>query len=182
LEATDLSTIFSSSTIARFQVARWFSENRAYSLTAIGPGGEHYIATTIPGNLVGTVTVSAEAKAGSGFNLKLQLIDTVNNTPHGVTADFNLRQRTSVPWRVGRATNIGAEIEPIDNGWYRLRMTAKVPPGNGQTCIFVQLASNEGTYDFLPHGESLYLRHIKVERGATASQLRVNSSAPGSTQ
>jgi hypothetical protein len=163
VDTSDLSTLFSTSAIARIEAKKAFWEKPSYLLTAIGPTGEHYVATTV-GESTGILRFSTEARAGTSSKLKLQLLDAVDRSTHGVIAEFDLRQATSVPSRIGKGTNIEAGIEPTGRGWYKLWTTVKLPPEKGRISIIVQFVNDNGDYNFLPGGEALRLRRITVER------------------
>jgi hypothetical protein len=80
-----------------------------------------------------------------------------------VIADFDLRQATSVPFRVGRGTAIDAGIEPIDDGWSRLWVSVAVPPGAGTGAILVHLGDSKGSYNFSPHDEAIVVRRVVID-------------------
>ena len=60
--------------------------------------------------------LSIEVQADASPQIKLQLMKIVDGLPHGVIADFDLQQRTTVPFRTGRGMAIDSGIEPIDDG------------------------------------------------------------------
>jgi hypothetical protein len=163
LDVSDPMTLFQSSEIATIAASSEADGKPGELIKATGLKGEHYIATAIPQN-GGTVKFSVEARAETSTQLKLQLVGILDGSAHGAIAAFDLQRLTSVPWRLGRGTDIGSGIEPIDGGWSRLWVAVTFPPGTGTDSIVVQLADRSGAYHFEPGDEAIMIRKVTIDR------------------
>ncbi len=175
--------LFQSSAIATIAAREASDETGGDLIKAVGSNTEHYIAAGIP--LGGDrMRFSLEARADTASQLRLQLLKVIDGSPHGVIANFDLRQLTSVPFRVGRGTVIDAGIEPIDDGWSRLWVAVSLPPGTGTGAILVHLADSKGDYNFSPHDEAIGVRRVVIDRlaemvGSSAVPERAQTNSSG---
>jgi hypothetical protein len=140
----------------------WFSGARTYQVSAAGISGEHYFAIggiPIKGR---SLIASAEIKAKGTSKARIQL---VSGTGKGAFADLNLDRGGIVMTRFGETRGVGAGIEPLAFGWYRIWLRAFLPPAEERAAIFIQLADSESSYRFDPKKESVLVRRIQLVRG-----------------
>jgi hypothetical protein len=171
LSAENLSSLFPSSSIARLED----NGDGAYRVTAIGGNTEHFLAGSIPsGN--GTLTFSIEARASGSSHLRLQLLGyRGDGEVNGVLGDFDLRTASAGPWRIGLVENIGAGIRQLGDGWHRIWITSKLPPETSRGTILVQIVNERGEYAFIPDGDAVNVRHVRIERGEVPSENRAHA-------
>jgi hypothetical protein len=171
LSVDDLSSLFASSSIARLES----KADGAYRVTPTGGNTEHFLAASIPsGN--GTVTFSIEARASGSSHLRLQLLGyRSDGEVNGVLGDFDLRTASAGPWRIGLVENIGAGIRPLGDGWHRIWITSKLPPETSRGTILVQIVNERGEYTFIPDGDAVNVRHVRIERGEVPSENRAHA-------
>jgi hypothetical protein len=176
LVAEDVGTLFQSSEIAKIVPQRTSSAAHAYRLAAIGRSGEHYLAAAVPDGL-GTLSFSVEASAATASSLRLQLLRTrADKAVYGVMGDFDLRRLSAVHYRIGLATNIGSGIKPIGNGWYRTWVTAKLPSGDGQTTIVIQVGNSRDELSYRADGDAVDIRNVIVEQNGPLAEHQVNAT------
>jgi hypothetical protein len=176
LVVDNVGTLFQSSEIAKIVPQRTFFGVHTYRLVAVGRSGEHYLAAAVPDS-VGTLSFSVEASAATTSRLKLQLLRTgADKAVCGVIGDFDLRRLSAGHSRIGLATNIGSGIKPIGDGWYRTWVTAKLPPGDGQTTIVIQVGSSQDEFSYRADGDSVDIRNVIVEQNGPLAEHQVNAT------
>ena len=156
---------------ARIETKGALSDAPTHRLVANGKPGEHYLVLSV-GDSTGTLTFSVEASADTSSNLRLQLYcRQADGAQDGVFGIFDLGRATAETWRLGRGTNIGAVIQPIGDHWYKLWVTATLPPSErGQNQVVIELANTQGKYSFTPDGEAVKIRNVTLQRGSTPAK------------
>jgi hypothetical protein len=171
LSADDLSSLFASSSIAKLEPLA----SGGYRVVATGGNTDHYLAAPIP-SVNGRLTFSIEASASGSSHLRLQLLGYQSDRDIiGVLGDFDFRKASAGAQRVGLVENIGAGIQPTNDGWYRIWISGKLPPDSTKGSILVQIVSDREEYTFTPDGDSIKIRNVTVERASWPSKQQVNA-------
>jgi hypothetical protein len=145
------------------RVFNWFSGVRTYQLSATGGSGEHYLAIGGIPIKGGPVIASAEIKAQGTSHARIQF---ASGSGLGALADVALGKVAAIVMtRFGETRGVGAGIEPLMFGWYRVWLRAVLPPGEEQGTFYVQLADDGGQSAFEPKKESVLIRKIQLVRG-----------------
>jgi hypothetical protein len=176
LVADDLAAVFPSSGIARIVPQKAESADPSYRLEATGRNGEHYVAASVPDG-VGTLLFSVEASSATASSIRLQLLRTrADKVVYGVMSNFDLRRLTAVHYRIGLATSIGSGIKSIGDGWYRIWVTAKLPSGDGQTTILLQIGNSRDEFSFRAEQDAVNVRKLVVEKGGPLAERHANAA------
>ncbi len=113
--------------------------------------------------------------------MRLQLLRTyADGTTDGALADFDLLRKTSEVSRLGVATDLAADMVPIDHDWYRLSIKAAVPSKEGGNKIAIQLGNSQGQFGYAADAETTNVRHVIVTRrpnGASQQSDAVSSNS-----
>jgi hypothetical protein len=170
----ELASRFQSNPDAKIAAKGTSPGGRVFRVVAAGKKGEHYVVATLPGD-AGRLTLSLEAKADTSSNVRLQLFRNHNAINDGVMGNFDLARRTAGTRRLGLATDIEASISPVGDGWYKLSMTATLPPESGQNMAIIQLADSQGNYGFDADGDAVIVRDMTIEQSGLQAKRQVNA-------
>jgi hypothetical protein len=166
LSATDLSSLFPKSPLARLEG----KTNGAYRVVATGGNTEHFVAAPTP-SIDGILTFSVDASAAGSSHLRLQLLARRGDSEvNGVLGDFDLRTTSAGAQRLGLVENISAGIKPIGDGWSRIWITGKFPSKDSKGSILIQIVNDRGNYTFVPDGDAVNIRRVNIERGEAPSE------------
>jgi len=141
---------------------------REFMIAAEGGLAEHYAALGLPSLAPGPYTLSMQVRPKVAQFLALQLKDAANN---GVLVDYLPSDGKVWINRIGAADGLSATVRRLDDGWFQLTLTTglSTPTGN---YLFIHLKEGENNGLFLPHGEAITIRAVKLERGETATPYR----------
>jgi hypothetical protein len=143
-------------------VFNWFSGSRTYQVSATGGSGEHYVAIGGIPVTGGSVITSVEIKAEGTSRARIQLVSESGN---GAFTDVNLDRAAFVTTRFAETRGVGAGMESLMFGWYRVWLKAFLPPGEGKATVFLQLVDEGDQTRFEPKKESVLVRRIQLVRG-----------------
>jgi hypothetical protein len=138
---------------------------REYTVTAEGGGGNHFIGLRVPKLAPGPYTLSMQVRANGTSGVALQLKDEFGD---GALAEYLLPARSAWTYRVGRGGDKrGATIRRIDAEWFELTVTSTVMTEAGY--VFVHVLNRGKKSDYVPNGEAVVFRAVKLEYGETAT-------------
>jgi hypothetical protein len=134
--------------------------SRRYGLEATGSAGEHYVQLPVQRDLpAGLYVVSLDARAETTARLRVQLLDERTN---GAIADYDLQAGTSTAQALG-TWRARSWIEPArEDGWRELTLTSMLPEKGAR--VLVQLLDAGGAGGFVPRGERVALKLVRLER------------------
>jgi hypothetical protein len=158
--------LFRSSTIATVAKLAPPDGGDGYELEARGENSEHYVATSASSSVAGgPLTLSLEAHLGQSPQLWLQIVSPQGD---GVMGHFDLAYGTVSPQSTGHGRQIHAAIDPAVSGWVPLTLGVTLP-GPTTPVVIVHLVDDKGASTFVPTAQKIEVRHIKLERGQTAT-------------
>lgn len=137
---------------------------RIYCLEAHGGHGEHYVVLTLPPQH-GRIVLSLDACKGPRVaGLRVQLLDDI---PNGVIGDVDF----STPNRMtlvtfGHAVHASGGASPVEDDWLECRLEADFPVTGMPVRVILQLRDTDGSYDFLPSGQQMFLRAVRLRNRA----------------
>ena len=137
-----------------------------YRLQAAGGLSEHYV--TVPGAApvpAGPLTLSLEARPGKSSQLWLQIVSAQSD---GVIGHVDLENDTVWAQSLGRGRQTHAGDPNPASGWVSLTLGVTLPQATTPVVI-LQLVDGTGSNSFAPAGETVDVRHVKLERGQTAT-------------
>lgn len=139
-------------------------------ISASGSKTEHYIGTTPVEVSAGPLTFSFEVRPEKMPAIKAQLFQGEN----GAIGEIDLERNATSTVRFGKARNLSAGIEPIADGWFRVRVTGTFP--GGSTRMLIQLLGPDGHSQFDPNGGAIVVRRVQLEHGERASTYQATST------
>jgi hypothetical protein len=138
---------------------------REYTVTASGGLNEHYTALSVPKLAPGPYTLSMQVRADRTSNVALQIKDGTDN---GAFAEYILPIRGVWVNPVGQGGDKrNATIHKIDNNWFELTLTSTLTTETG--LVFVHVLDKGNGRVFVPKGEAVDIRAVKLEYGETAT-------------
>jgi len=141
-----------------------------YTLTAEGPSGEHYVFLSAESKTEGPHTFSLQVRTEGTRRIRLQLHDA---TLRGVIGDFDLGLGRVLLRPRGQVDGVDGTIQPSQQGWFSLSLSAQLTPGN--SFLYIQLQGDDGANTFEPHGEAIRVRAVQLEWGNGPSGYRAMS-------
>jgi hypothetical protein len=136
---------------------------REYTITAEGQSTEHYSMLSVPKLPPGPYTLSMQVRANGRSGVALQVMDGAN----GAFAEYLLPTRNVWTYRLGQGEKTNGTIRKIDDEWLQLTVTSTLMAETGY--VVVQVLGRGNSRAFLPSGESVTIRAVKLEYGETAT-------------
>ena len=136
---------------------------REYTITAEGTVGQHHVMLSVPKLAPGPYTLSMQVRANGAPRMALEIKDGVD----GAFAEFLLPTRNVWVRRLGEGDKLNATIQEIDSEWLQLTVTSTFETGTGD--VYIHLLDKGGRAAFPPHGETVTIRAVMLERGETAT-------------
>jgi hypothetical protein len=132
-----------------------------YLVRACGGDSEHYADHSVAAS-TGRWTFALDVREVSSPRARIQLLDTRAN---GVFGDFDFRREEICVVRVGQALRCNGGARAGGDGWYRLWITADLPPGDAEIRVVIQLLDRQERFGFTPSGEAILIRCLQLEPG-----------------
>jgi hypothetical protein len=164
-----LDQVFDHSSIASIKAVKLPNASvPAYMIAAEGERTQHYLALDLPKLTPGVYTLSMQVRAKDSRFMGLQMKDGADND---VSVDYLPSQRQVWIIRKGAGASLDATVRAVDDEWFQTTLTSTLSTETGNR-IFIHL-KDKGNHDiFVPRGQAITIRAIKLERGekATPSQ------------
>jgi hypothetical protein len=139
---------------------------REYTISAQGGfAPNRYVTLSVPKLLPGLYTLSMQVRAKGLRFVSLQLKDGGDN---GALVDYLPISRNVWINKTGAADKLAATVRKVDDEWFQLTLTSTLLTETG-TQILVHLKDKGNDGGFVPNGEAVTIRAVKLEQGETVT-------------
>jgi hypothetical protein len=141
---------------------------REYTITAQGTSREHVVELRVPKLIPGPYTLSMQVRAKGTQFLAIQMNDSAND---GALVNYLLAARNMWINKIGAGDKLNAAMQKVDDEWFQLTLTSTLSTETGNQ-IFIHLRDKRNKGTFMPNGEAVTIRAVKLERGDVTTPYR----------